>query len=86
MCGDGFGGGGADGRHVQCGSDAEDKLDAGYIREGGGSGGMMEQGGLDWSEGMQVSAWLAGVRVRGGVVVGGAAVEVRLKVRWKVHT
>jgi hypothetical protein len=60
MCGDGFGGGGADGRHVQCGSDAVDKLDAGYIREGG-SEGMMEQGGLDWSEGMQVSAWLAGV-------------------------
>ena len=46
MCGDGFGGGGADGRHVQCGSDAVDKLDAGYIREGD-SEGMMEQGGLD---------------------------------------
>ena len=49
MCGDGFGGGGAGDRHVQCGSDAEDKLDAGYIREGG-SEEKMEWGGLDRSE------------------------------------
>jgi hypothetical protein len=46
MCGDGFGGGGAGDKHVQCGSDAEDKLDAGYIREGG-SEEEMEWGGLD---------------------------------------
>lgn len=26
---------GAGGRHVQCGNDAVDKLDAGYIRESG---------------------------------------------------
>jgi len=32
--GDGSGGE-ADGRHVQCGNDAVDKLDAGYIRESG---------------------------------------------------
>ena len=33
-------GGGAGGRHVQCGNDAVDKLDAGYIRESGSEGRM----------------------------------------------
>jgi hypothetical protein len=36
----GSGSGGADGRHVQCGKDAVDKLDAGYIRESGSEGRM----------------------------------------------
>jgi hypothetical protein len=79
------GGGGVDDRHVQCGSDAVDKLDAGYIREGG-SEEKMEWGGLDWSE-VKVCrcrrGWLA-AGVRSGVVVvvvGSAAVEVKLKVR-----
>ena len=33
-------GGGAGGRHVQCGNDAVDKLDAGYIRDSGSEGRM----------------------------------------------
>ena len=37
-------GGGAGGRHVQCGNDAVDKLDAGYIRESGSEGGRKEGG------------------------------------------
>jgi hypothetical protein len=45
-------GGGAGGRHVQCGNDAVDKLDAGYIRDSGSEGRMERErvSGLDWEE------------------------------------
>jgi hypothetical protein len=41
-------GGGAGGRHVQCGNDAVDKLDAGYIRESGSEGGMERERESEW--------------------------------------
>jgi hypothetical protein len=41
-------GGGAGGRHVQCGNDAVDKLDAGYIRESGSEGRMWRERVCEW--------------------------------------